>query len=81
MDVIGNPLSASQRRAHQFDLLEQNIDILHKLAEALLEKETVMGAELDELILKMRPGIMLPSIRKVEAAAPKDPEIEEQNPV
>ncbi len=35
--------------------LEENIDILHKLAEMLLEKETIMGKELDELILAMRP--------------------------
>ena len=40
-------------------LLNDNMDILHKLAELLLEKETVMGAELDELIRSMRPGIQL----------------------
>ncbi|MBF0103664.1 MAG: cell division protein FtsH, partial [Desulfobacterales bacterium] len=39
--------------------LEENIDILHKLADLLLEKETVMGAELDDLIMRMRPGIQL----------------------
>jgi cell division protease FtsH len=49
----------SYRRAKA--VLEDNIDILHKLSELLLEKETVMGAELDELILSMRPGIKLPS--------------------
>ena len=43
-------------------VLNENIDILHKLAESLLEKETVMGAELDELINTMRPGIELPSV-------------------
>jgi cell division protease FtsH len=37
------------------------LDILHKLAENLLEKETVMGKELDELIHSLRPGIKLPS--------------------
>ncbi|MBW1697780.1 MAG: ATP-dependent zinc metalloprotease FtsH [Deltaproteobacteria bacterium] len=42
-------------------VLEENMDILHKLAGLLLEKETVMGAELDELIHTMRPGIELPS--------------------
>ncbi|GAG39802.1 unnamed protein product, partial [marine sediment metagenome] len=31
------------------------------LAEVLLEKETVMGKELDELIHSLRPGIELPS--------------------
>ena len=43
-------------------VLKENIDILHKLAESLLEKETIMGAELDELINTMRPGIELPSV-------------------
>ena len=42
-------------------VLEENLDILHKLAELLLEKETVQGKELDELIFSMRPGIELPS--------------------
>jgi len=41
------------------DVLKENMDILHKLAEALLEKETVMGQELDELIIALRPGIKL----------------------
>ncbi len=40
-------------------VLEENIDILHKLAEKLLEKETVMGAELDALILAMKPGFQM----------------------
>lgn len=39
----------------------ENTDILHKLSELLLEKETVMGAELDDMISIMRPGIVLPS--------------------
>jgi cell division protease FtsH len=42
-------------------VLKENLDILHKLAERLLEKETVMGKELDELIHSLRPGIKLPS--------------------
>ena len=42
-------------------VLTENVDILHSLAEKLLEKETVMGAELDQLIHAMRPGIELPS--------------------
>ena len=36
-------------------ILEDHIEILHKLAELLLEKETVMGAELDALIKSMKP--------------------------
>jgi cell division protease FtsH len=63
----------SYQRAKQ--VLEKNIDILHKLSELLLEKETVMGAELDKLILSMRPGIQLPS-PPIEAT--EEPSIEAQ---
>jgi cell division protease FtsH len=42
-------------------VLEDNLDILHKLAELLLEKETVLGRELDQLIQSLRPGIDLSS--------------------
>ena len=42
-------------------VLEENVDILHKLAELLLEKETVLGDELNKLIHSMRPGIELAS--------------------
>jgi len=49
------------------DVLAENVDILDKLSELLLEKETVMGKELDELILSMRPsGFRLPSNPKEE---------------
>jgi len=41
------------------NVLKENLDILHRLSELLLEKETVLGRELDELILSMRPGITL----------------------
>ena len=41
-------------------ILEENMDILHRLADLLLEKETVMGKELDELICSMRPDAELP---------------------
>ncbi|MCP4233290.1 MAG: cell division protein FtsH, partial [Aestuariibacter sp.] len=40
-------------------ILNESMDILHKLAELLLEKETVTGSELDDLIRAMRPGIEL----------------------
>jgi cell division protease FtsH len=40
-------------------ILNDNMDILQKLAELLLEKETVTGSELDDLIRAMRPGIEL----------------------
>jgi cell division protease FtsH len=37
------------------DILEENIDLLHALTDLLIEKETVMGVELDDLIASMRP--------------------------
>jgi len=43
------------------NVLNENLDILHKLAERLLEIETVMGKDLDALITELRPGIKLPS--------------------
>jgi cell division protease FtsH len=43
------------------EVLNENTDILHKLAGLLLEKETVLGKELDELIEELRPGIKLTS--------------------
>jgi len=36
-------------------VLKKNIDILHALTALLIEKETVMGSELDDLIASMRP--------------------------
>ena len=36
-------------------ILEENLDILHALTELLIEKETVLGPELDDLIASMRP--------------------------
>lgn len=36
-------------------VLEENIDVLHALTLLLIEKETVLGAELDELIASLRP--------------------------
>jgi cell division protease FtsH len=48
------------------EVLKENIDVLHKLAKNLIEKETVMGAELDALIQTMKPGFQLPSMRAEE---------------
>lgn len=36
-------------------VLEENVDLLHKLAEVLLDKEVVDGKELDELVKQVRP--------------------------
>ncbi len=43
------------------NVLEENLDILHALADLLLEKETVLGKELDALILSMKPDFEFPS--------------------
>lgn len=56
---INNLVGKAYNRSKE--ILDENLDILHKLADLLLEKETVMGKELDELILSLRPGIELPS--------------------
>jgi len=58
-DEINRLIDDSYQNARK--VLNDNIDILHQLAEMLLEKETVLGKELDELILSLRPGIELPS--------------------
>ncbi|MFO7886097.1 MAG: ATP-dependent zinc metalloprotease FtsH [Desulfobacteraceae bacterium] len=47
-------------------LLKENIEILHELAALLIEKETVMGEELDDLIVSMKPDFN-PSSRKDES--------------
>ncbi len=55
---ISNIVKDAYARAKE--ILEENRDILDSLAELLLDKETVMGKELDELITGMRPGVSLP---------------------
>ncbi len=60
-------------------ILLGNVDILHSLADLLLEKETIMGAELDELILSMRPGLEIPSTTKNEMEPIGKPIKEENN--
>ncbi len=53
-------------------ILKENLDVLHALADSLLEKETVMGAELDELISSMRPGFEFPSKHTEDQEKVKD---------
>jgi cell division protease FtsH len=36
-------------------ILKENMDILHALTDLLIEKETVLGPELDNLIAEFRP--------------------------
>jgi len=42
-------------------ILNENMDVLTKVSEVLLEKETIFGAELDEIILSLKPGFVFPS--------------------
>jgi len=56
---IDKLVEKAYRRAEE--ILRENIDILHALADRLLEKETVLGNELDQLILSMKPGFKFSS--------------------
>ena len=58
-EEMDNLIDRNYNRAGK--ILNENIDILHKLAELLLEKETITGKELDDLIRAMRPGIEFPT--------------------
>ncbi|MFP4159201.1 MAG: ATP-dependent zinc metalloprotease FtsH [Desulfobacterales bacterium] len=60
-------VTESYSRAKQ--ILSDNRDILNALADRLLDKETVMGKELDEMIYEMRPGISLPA----DPTGPQEP--------
>ncbi|EMS77561.1 ATP-dependent zinc metalloprotease FtsH [Desulfotignum phosphitoxidans] len=54
-------------------ILEENIDILHRLTDLLIEKETVLGAELDDLIAEMRPEYDFHGRRNVRTTPRQDP--------
>ena len=68
-DEIRRLIDRNYRRAK--DILKKNRDVLDALSEMLLEKETVMGQELDALILKLRPGFEFPSRRLEEDETPE----------
>ena len=55
---ISRIITTSYQNAQR--VVEENLDILHKLADMLLEQETVKGEELDALIQAMRPGFKIP---------------------
>ncbi|MBT8338713.1 MAG: ATP-dependent metallopeptidase FtsH/Yme1/Tma family protein [Desulfatitalea sp.] len=50
---VAGLIKRSYQRAK--DVLKEHVDVLHALAKMLLEKETVLGKELDELVLSMKP--------------------------
>jgi cell division protease FtsH len=58
-------------------VLEEHIDLLHGLAGLLLEKETVLGKELDELILSLNPDVDLPERAQDEETFPAEAVVEE----
>ena len=68
-DEIRRLIDRNYRRAK--DILKKNRDVLDALSEMLLEKETVLGQELDALILKLRPGFEFPSRRLEEDETPE----------
>jgi len=58
------------------NVLEENLDILHALADLLLEKETVLGKDLDALILSMKPDFEFPSQGIKDEEAVEEPPTE-----
>jgi len=56
---VSKLIKAAYETARQ--ILGDNMDLLHKLADLLLEKETVQGKELDDLILEKEPEFEFPS--------------------
>lgn len=58
-ESVENIINSSYQRAEE--VLKENMSLLHKLADMLLDKETVLGAELDELILSEKPDFKFTS--------------------
>ncbi|MCG8686285.1 MAG: ATP-dependent zinc metalloprotease FtsH [Desulfobacterales bacterium] len=58
-------------------ILEDNIDILHALTDLLIEEETIMGPELDDLIAEMRPDFDFFGRRNIRTA-PEPPTAEQE---
>jgi cell division protease FtsH len=59
-------------------VLETNSDVLHSLADLLLDKETVLGKELDELIMSKRPDMKFPD--SSGDSEPEPPGTEDNDP-
>ncbi len=58
-DEISRLIKSAHEKAKA--VLEEHLDLLHALSDLLLEKETVLGKELDELIISLKPDIDLPN--------------------
>ena len=65
--IINNSYAVAKK------VLTDNVDVLHKLTALLLEKETVMGNELDALIREMRPGINLSTPGEIDEKPSTEP--------
>ena len=66
---INNLVISAYERARS--VLTEHLDVLHKLAQQLLEKETILGAELDALIREVKPGVELPEKPQDREEAPE----------
>ena len=75
-EAVTNIINNSYNKAE--DVLKENMNLLHMLADLLLEKETVLGGELDELILKEKPGFKFSST--VPTIEDQDPIVNNQKP-
>jgi len=75
-EAVTNIINKSYKKAEE--VLKENMTLLHKLADLLLEKETVMGNELDELILSEKPDFKFAS--KVPSLDDQEPVINEKKP-
>ncbi len=73
---VNNLIEKAYNRAKK--TLNENLDILHALADRLLEKETVLGRELDDLILSMKPGFEFPSKTFVREKTDKNAPVENE---
>ncbi len=57
------------------DILETNRDIVKRLTEVLLEKETVSSGEIRQMLSEMRPGEEFPGLDALEVEeTPEEPE-------
>ncbi len=63
-DEVRRILGEAYRSA--LDILEGNRDIVERLTEALLEKETVSSSEIREMLEELRPGAEFPGLDALE---------------
>jgi cell division protease FtsH len=64
---VRNILNESYRRARA--LLEGNLDVLHRLAGLLLERESLDAAEIEEIVCRIREGRTAPPPPPVNSIA------------